>query len=57
MKEDFVLALELICLASNIRKKVCRILDSFLSLLKKYDERKTFNMLGLMLDPKFKDLH
>jgi len=51
MKEDFALALELICLASNIKKKVY----SFFSFLKKYDERKTPNMLALMLDPRFKE--
>jgi hypothetical protein len=48
---------ELICLASNIRKEVGRVLDSFLSFLKKYDETKTHNMLALTLDPRFKDLH
>jgi hypothetical protein len=57
MKEDFVMALELIYLASNIKKEVCRVLDSFLSFLKKYDERKTLNMLVVMLDPRFKGLH
>jgi hypothetical protein len=30
-----MLALELTCLASKIRKKVCRVLDNFLSFLKK----------------------
>jgi hypothetical protein len=29
MQEDFGVALDLICLATNIRKKVCGILDSF----------------------------
>jgi len=53
MKEDFALALELICLASNFKKEVY----IFFSFLKKYDERKTPNMLALMLDPRFKDLH
>jgi len=57
MKEDFALALELICLTSNIRKVVCKVLDSFLSFLKKYDERNTPNMLALMLNPRFKDFH
>jgi hypothetical protein len=49
-------AIELICLAFNIRKKVCVIFNSFLSFLKKFDERKTHNMLALMLDPRFKSL-
>jgi hypothetical protein len=54
MQEDFGVALDLICLASNIRKEVCGILDSFLSFLNKFDERKTNNMLTIMLDPKLK---
>jgi hypothetical protein len=37
MEEDFGVALEFICLASNIRKEVCGILGSFLPFLKKYD--------------------
>jgi hypothetical protein len=49
-------ARELICLASNIKKEVCGVLDSFLSFLKKFDERKTHNMLALMLDSRFKNL-
>jgi hypothetical protein len=38
MEEDFGVALELICLTSNIRKEVCGVLDNFLSFLKKFDE-------------------
>jgi hypothetical protein len=57
MEEDFGVGLELTFLASNIRKEVCRVLDSFLSFLKKFDERKTHNMLVLMLDSRFKNLH
>jgi hypothetical protein len=53
MEEDFGVGLELTFLASNIRKEVCRVLDSFLSFLKKFDERKTHNMLVLMLDSRF----
>jgi hypothetical protein len=49
-------ALELICLASNIRKEVCGVLDSLFSFLKKFDERKSHNMLILMLDLRFKSL-
>jgi len=54
MQEDFGVALDLICLASNIRKEVCGVLDNFLSFLNKFDERKTHNMLALMLDPRLK---
>jgi hypothetical protein len=31
-------------------------IDSFLSFLTKYDERRIHNMLSLMLDPRFKSL-
>jgi hypothetical protein len=47
---------KLSCLASNIKKEVFKVLDSFLSFLKIYEERKAFNMLSLMLDPRFKTL-
>jgi hypothetical protein len=58
MEEDFSVALELICLASNIRKEVCGVLDIFLSFLKKFDERKAHIMLTLiLLDPRFKSFH
>ncbi len=54
MEEDFVVALELICLASNIRIFFCGVLDIFLSFLKKFDESKTHNMLTpILLDPRF----
>ncbi len=56
MEKDFGVALELICLASNIRREVCGILDSFLSFLKKFDDRKTHNMLAQMLNTRFKNL-
>jgi len=54
MEEDFSVAFELICLASNIRKEVCGVLNSFLSFLKKFNKRKTHNMLVLMLDTRLK---
>jgi hypothetical protein len=47
--------LELISLASNIRKNVCIVLDYFFSFLKKY-EKKPHNMLSLILDLRFKNL-
>jgi hypothetical protein len=56
MGEDSSVAPTFICLACNIRKEICRVLDSFLSFLKKFDERKAHNMLVLMLDPRFKSL-
>jgi len=58
MEKGPSVALKLICLASNIRKEVCGVLNSFLSFLKKIDERKhIIYMLALMLDPRFKSLH
>ncbi len=39
MEEDSNVALELICLVSNIRKEVCRVLNNFLLFLKKFDEK------------------
>ncbi len=57
MEEDFSVTLELICLVSNIKKEVSIVLDSFLSLLIKYETKKTHNMLSLMLDVWFKCLH
>jgi hypothetical protein len=47
---------ELSCLASNIKKEVVQVLDSFLFLLKKNEERKAYNMFSLILDPRFKTL-
>jgi hypothetical protein len=42
LKEDEPsLAKKLALLASNIRKEVCGVLDSFLSFLKTYEKRKT----------------
>ncbi len=40
----------------QIRKEVYDILDNFLSFLKKFNEKKTHNMLTLMLDPRFNSL-
>jgi hypothetical protein len=54
--DDSIVAQKLSLLASNIRKEVCGVLDSFLSFFKKYKGNKTHNMLSLMLDPRFKSL-
>jgi len=55
MEEDFSVALELICLAFNIRKEFFGVLNFFLSFLKKFDKR-THNMLTLMFDTRLKNL-
>jgi len=44
MEEDGNVVYELSCLASNIKKEVVGVLDSFLSFLKKYEERKSHNI-------------
>jgi hypothetical protein len=49
MEEDGNVVYELSCLASNIKKEIVYILDSFLSFLEKYEKRKAHNML----DPRF----
>jgi hypothetical protein len=56
MEEEFVVALELGFLASNIKKKVCDVLNKFLFFLRNFEEKKIHNMLYLMLDPRFKKL-
>jgi hypothetical protein len=57
MEKDYSMTLELICFASNIKKEVCIVLNYFLSFLKKYEEKRTHNMLSLMLDLRFENLH
>jgi len=55
--DDFRIAFEWSLFASNIKREVCGVLDSFLSFQKKIEEKKPHNMLSLMLDPRFKSLH
>jgi len=57
MDDDSVVNDELSFLASNIRREVINVLDSFLSFLKVYDKRKVHNMISLMLDLRYKNLH
>jgi hypothetical protein len=58
MEKGPSVALKIICLASNFKKKVCGVLNSFLSFLKKFDERKhIIYMLALLFDPRLKNLH
>jgi hypothetical protein len=54
MEEDGNVVYELSCFASNVKKEIIQVLDSFLSFLKEYEERKAHNMFFLMLDPRFK---
>jgi hypothetical protein len=57
MEDDSIVYDELSLLASNIRREVINVLDSFLSFLKKYENRRAHNMISLMLDPKLKSFH
>jgi hypothetical protein len=57
MEDDSIIFDELFLLAFNIRREVVNVLDSFLSFLKKYENRKAHNMNSLMLNPRFKNLH
>jgi len=52
--DDFGIAFELSLFTSNIRRKVCVVLDSFLSYFKKIEKKKVHNILYLMIDSKFK---
>jgi hypothetical protein len=54
--DDFGITFELFLFASNIKREVRVILDSFLSILRRFEERKVHNMLSLMLDPRFTSL-
>jgi hypothetical protein len=54
MGDDGKIIIELFLLAPNIPKEVVGILNSFLTFLKIYEENKTYNILSLMLDPRFK---
>jgi hypothetical protein len=57
IEDDLVVtADELVVLTSNIRTEICGVLDSFLSFLKKCEEKKTYNMFSFMLNSKFKSL-
>ncbi len=57
MKNDLKMDIDWLgTLIVNMKKIVFGVNDSFLSILTKYDERKTHNMLSLMLNLKFKSL-
>jgi hypothetical protein len=56
MEEDGNVVYELSCLVSNIKKEVVVVLDSFLSFLKKYEERKKSLCLHLLVMNKVRQL-
>ncbi len=48
MEDDSIIFDELFLLAFNIRREVINVLDSFLSFLRKYENRKAHNMISLI---------
>jgi hypothetical protein len=57
MEEESIVVDELTSFASNIGMEVCVVFKSFLSFLKKLEEKKTLNMFSLMLNPRFKNFN
>jgi hypothetical protein len=51
MEEESIVVVELSSFAFNIRKEVYVVLESFLSFLKKIEEKKAHNMFSFMSDP------
>jgi hypothetical protein len=49
VEDDMAMASKLFMHVVNIRKQICDVLDGFLSFVMKYEEKKTHNMLFLML--------
>ncbi len=56
LDDDYAITFELSLFVSNIEKEVCGVFDSFLSFLRKYEEREVDNTFSLILDPQFKGL-
>jgi hypothetical protein len=54
IKHDSISFDELSLIAFNVKKEVINVLYSFLSFLKKYENKKAQNMISLMLDPHWK---
>jgi hypothetical protein len=45
MDDNSIVVNELVFMASNIKREVCGVLNFFLSLLTKYENKKTHNMI------------
>ncbi len=56
IENDSINSDELSLLVFNIKREVINVLNSFVSFLKKYENRKAHNVISLMLDPSFKSL-
>jgi hypothetical protein len=54
MDDDGKVILELSLLAFNIKKEVVGILNSFLTFFRIYEKNRNYNILLLMLNPRFK---
>jgi hypothetical protein len=54
VEDDSIISSELSLLASNIKREVINVLESFLSFLKKYENMKAHNIISFMLNPGFK---
>jgi hypothetical protein len=57
MDDDNRLSLKLTILASNIKLKLFGVLDSLFAFLRTYKEKKTNNMLSLILHLRFKSFN
>lgn len=55
-EDDLDVGIELKSLIVNMKREMCGVIDFFLSFLTKYNEKRTHNMLFLMLDSKYKCL-
>jgi hypothetical protein len=55
--DDYGIAFELSLFVTNIKKKVCDVLEWFLPFKRKFEKKKSPNMLCLILNPIFKSLH
>jgi len=52
INDDFEIAFELFLFAINIKKEVCDVLESLCFLKRRFEKKKSHNMLCLMLHPK-----
>ncbi len=55
-EDDLDVGIELKSLIVNMKREMCGVIDFFFSFLTKYNEKRTHNMLFLMLDSKYKCL-
>jgi hypothetical protein len=51
MENDMVVVLKLFMFVSNTKQQICDVFQWFFSFLVKYGNKKSYNMLFLMLNP------